>query len=197
MSDQKLTLRTVWRDSGQPTIADLTAGLSLLLSAIYAEHDVNPTADLLLNLYYKNLGTIRNLFSPALQKRRVAKFWPSEEVESCPLSFTDQTRLCRYKSIATPETRVRQATLLVQHELLSSTWCFWIQVWQGAAICDTLNDNAHISYRTCGNDMDPFGHHSLANCGSRYDRTARLNHVSGTSDKRSSWRVAFSPDWRK
>ena len=62
-----------------------------------------------------------------------------------------------------------------------SIWCMWLHVWLGSSVYDPSIDGAHLLCLNCGKVMDPFGRHSLSNCGSGYGRTARHNTVAKVS----------------
>ena len=161
----------------QPSVEEMTDDLPPMLTSIYNEHGVVPTDELLVPSLLQNPGHNQKTISRALQKQRAIKFWPSEEIEASTLSTDDQVKLSRSKSIKTLEARAWQTILPGQHELPSSTWCMWIQVWLGAPVYDLPIHGHNLNCHTCGKFMDRFGRHALGTCGTGFGRTARHNRI--------------------
>ena len=172
------TSHAVFLLPGQPSITEMTACLPPMLASVYDEHDVMPTDDMLVPSLLQNPGHNQKTISRALQKRRAALYWPSEEVEPCSLSVEDQTKLSRMKSITTSEALAWQTILPGEHELPSSSWCLWLQVWLGAVVYEAPANGSALRCHQCHKTMDQLGIHSLGNCLSGYGRTARHNRVA-------------------
>lgn len=67
-------------------------------------------------------------------------FWPSTTIPACSLPVREQLKLSRLNSITTTEARAWQTLMPGQHEIPSSTWCTWLQVWLGVPVFDSPGD---------------------------------------------------------
>ena len=107
---------------GQPPIEDMTAPIPALLHSCYDESDFVATEGVLMPSLLQKPGHNQQTISRVVQERRPERFWPPTAILTKDLSFDDQVKRSRLKSITTNEARAWQNIFPGRHELMPETW---------------------------------------------------------------------------
>lgn len=137
-----------------------------------------PTDNLLVPSLFQSPEQTQKTISRVLQRQITINYWPSEEAEVSTLPAEEKSRLSRYHYIQAFVARMWQTILPGQHELPSSTWCMWLQIWLGAAVYHLPIKGENLTCIKCYKVIDLFGGNFLANCDTYYVRTARHNKLA-------------------